>query len=200
MRTLRLIAMTLPTLALLACSGAETPAPSPPAAPATPAEPAPEATPAPAEPEATAPTPYTAEEIRDASKVGREWQYRIVKGDVTEWSIMTMTAVDAEGATIRSTVRGAEGQEVGEAKESRATWDELRLHASFPAAATEIADDEAGAPGGPYDCKRYTVSRDGGTATFWFANDLPGAPIKMTVEKDGAVVETRQLMKYSAGT
>ena len=43
------------------------------------------------------------------------------------------------------------------------------------------------------------MERDGGTATFWFANDLPGAPVKMTVEKDGAVVETRQLMKYAAG-
>ncbi len=209
MRSLHAPLLSLPLVAALACGGpAPTPAPAPgidPGEPTVqaPSEDTPEATPAPAESpseaEATAPTPYTADQIRDASKAGREWQYRVVKGDETVWSIMTMTAVDAEGATIRSIVRGAEGQEVGEPKESRATWEELRLHASFPASATTIADDTANAPGGPYDCKRYAVERDGGTATFWFANDLPGAPVKMTVEKDGAVVETRQLMKYAAG-
>jgi hypothetical protein len=41
---------------------------------------------------------------------------------------------------------------------------------------------------------------DGGTSTYWFANDLPGAPVKVTIEKGGAVVETRQLMKYNAGS
>jgi hypothetical protein len=184
---------------LLACGGP--PAPTPPtAAPAaTDATPAPTEAPA-SEPPATAPTPYTADQIRDASKTGREWQYRVVAGDVTEWSVMTMTAVDADGAMIVSSRRGGEGKALGEPKEGKSTWEDLRQHAVFPASTTTISDDTVKAPGGPYASKKYTVKVDGGTSTYWFANDLPGAPVKVTIEKGGAVVETRQLMKYNAGS
>ena len=165
----------------------------PPVAP-SPAEP-----PAPPPAPAHAETPYTAEQIRDASKVGREWQYRVEQGPKTEWRIMTMTAVDADGATITNTVRGGEGAVTAEPTESRATWEELRAHALFPAAATTISDDSVQTAAGLFQCKRYVVVDGATTSTFWFGNDLPGAPVKLTVESGGAVIETRMLMKHTAG-
>ncbi len=149
---------------------------------------------------ADAPTPFTAEEIRAASKVGREWQYRVEDGGTTRWVIMTMTAVDEEGATVRSSTRGGEGVVSGEPVETRSTWEEMRGHAVFPASATTIGEETVETAAGSFDCVRYAVERDGSTATFWFAKSLPGGPVKSTVEKGGAVTSKQMLMKHLPGS
>ena len=79
------------------------------------------------------------------------------------------------------------------------TWEELRLRASFPARDTTVTQETVKAFGGPYEAKRYSVRRDGGTATFWFADTVPGLPVKTTFEKDGSVARTQLLMKYQPG-
>jgi hypothetical protein len=119
----------------------------------------------------------------------------VERGAETEWRITEMTAVDAEGAMLRTVVRGGEGL-AGEPKQSRLTWEELRAHAIFPRAATTIVDETIQTAAGKFACKRYTVVGDEETTTFWFATELPGAPVKMTVERGGVVVETRTLMKH----
>jgi hypothetical protein len=50
-------------------------------------------------------------------------------------------------------------------------------------------------------CRLYTVTAtdDAGRAVvsrFWFANDLPGAPVRMLREVDGETVVEMQLMAH----
>src|SRR5688572_8004110 len=87
------------------------------------APPAPAAAPEPPAPEAasgdTYPTPYTAEQIRDATRPGRAYTWRVEESGKTAIErTIAFTVVDAEGAEITRD---------GVAK--RVTWEELRRHA-----------------------------------------------------------------------
>ena len=122
------------------------------------------------------------------------------EGGTTRWVIMTMTEVDEDGATVRSSTRGGEGVVVGEPVETRSTWEEMRGHAVFPASVTTLGEETIETAAGSFDCMRYAVARDGSTATFWFAKSLPGGPVKSTVERDGEVTSKQMLMKHLPGS
>ncbi|MFW5729137.1 MAG: hypothetical protein ACOCYG_05685, partial [Spirochaetota bacterium] len=61
-------------------------------------------------------------------------------------------------------------------------WEELRDHATFPAADTTVVEEEVDVPAGRYRCWTYTVTERSGTdvliSSYSFAKELPGAPIR----------------------
>ena len=172
----------------LACAGAaEAPAPATPATAAPSTEAPAVASPA----SGTFPSPYTAEQLRDASKPGRTWTWRVESlGKPTVESSASFGALDAEGVEL-----------VSDATTKRITWEELRRHAEFPRDAVITREETVTLPAGTYDCIVYVVTDPTAReiTSYYFAKDLPGAPVYFYSEKGGTRVLTSTLIKYDAG-
>jgi len=137
------------------------------------------------------PTPFTAEQIRGATKAGRTYRYKVEAADkpASERTV-TFVSVDAEGATIATTGEG----------NKRVTWEELRQHAEFPVPIVKTREESITTPAGKFDCIVYVVLGEGGEAsTFYFAKTLPGAPVMFFIAKEGRRMMTSTLVEHRAG-
>jgi hypothetical protein len=141
------------------------------------------------------PTPYTAEQIRAANHVGRRLDWRVETAGRHEMRSMTFVAADEKGADAEAVTLDETGHAVGESKRTHATWEELRDHAAFPSASTTLTHESVTVPAGTYDCNVYTVTDGGKVMRFWFANNMPGPPVKMVTTEAGAETETRELAR-----
>lgn len=136
------------------------------------------------------PRPFTAAQIRDEWVVGfnlamlRSTQ---AKEETQRW---TVVAADGDSLDIEYVTLDADGHAVGDSTVRRSTWVELRDHATFPAASGRREDVTRDTPLGTLDCWLYTVRDDErNTVTeFYFAKDLPGAPVYMRTSSEGEVV------------
>jgi hypothetical protein len=135
------------------------------------------------------PTPFTAAEIRAASRPGRTVRQRIeVDGEPTVLRIQQWQSVDDDGATRVVGTLEADGSWT-DVRRSRSTWLALQGHASMPIATTTIAEVTLDTPMGPLACLRYTALDGDATDTFWFARDYPGMPVMTERTEGGRVVE-----------
>lgn len=154
----------------------------------------------------TAPTPYTADEIRAALPPGsRIVLRREMQGLPTVHSTMTFRAADDPERETRLVVHTTtpDGMEVAPPDEGTVSWEELRDHAAFPAAATERAEGRIEVPAGGFDCMLYTVrTMEQGAPTvsrYWFAKDLPGPPVLLEVEREGTTILRLTLLETTRG-
>ncbi len=108
-------------------------------------------------------------------------------------------AADESGVTMRDTTTDVEGTPQGEPETATATWKELESHAHFPRNATTIRESVVEVPAGRFETFQYriTSTTNGATssATLWFAKNLPGPPVKVVREVDGAVAMTMVLLQ-----
>ena len=132
-----------------------------------------------------APTPYSADEIRLGCPTGRSIKL-LVETAVEPTYIQHIRFVESDevGATQDLWRTSPDGEPRGGTDTVYSTWEELQKHASFEAGATSIDDERIEIPAGVFDCVRYTVARGVFTHVFWFANDLPGMPVKFTAHTD----------------
>jgi hypothetical protein len=137
----------------------------------------------------TAPTPFTADEIRGASRPDRTLR-SLVEGETSTYRVTRYVACDDVGATLERSVLSLDGAPLGEPEVDRVTWLELQGHASFPADDTTIEPERIETALGTLDCLRYTVRREAGEDVFWFATDLPGMPVLRVSRTAGRVVTT----------
>ena len=146
----------------------------------------------------TAPTPFTADEIRDNCVAGKTIQVRIeVAGEEPTLRQNRYVDLDDRGATLERTQLNLDGTPAGEPETDRVTWLDLQSHASFPTDVTTIEPERIVTAMGELDCLRYTV-RDGATETvFWFATALPGMPVRTIVRTDGNDVMTVEMVNNS---
>lgn len=181
------------TLLALGCGGA-TPAAS--GAPTSGDEA--QASAAPSEP--IAEVPFPAARIREATPAGRTYVFRFEEDGSERYERWVFERVDERGFSFRSTPVDRDGQPVGEPEVSEGTWDELEAHAHFPAARTEITNAMLTIPLGAFRCRLYTVTgeEDGRSVVsrYWFATDLPGAPLRMVREVDGEQVAAMMLVGH----
>ena len=142
-----------------------------------------------------APTPFTADEIRQGCPVGRTIRVLVEPdGEASSYRINRYVAVDEQGATIERTLLAADGSPIGRPETVVTTWLDLQRHASFPADRTEIGRERIDTPVGQRECLRYTV-RDGQVVeTFWFADAAPGMPVRYTTEVGGRTTMTTTLV------
>jgi len=156
-----------------------------------------------AAPEAEVPMgqpPFKAAQIRAATATGRTYVWRVSgpAGPSGEREAR-FEAVDDDGATLVSSGRDEAGKPVGEER-TKVTWAELEGHARFPAAMLTVKEETVTVPAGEFACLLYEVKEpDGSLARFWFAKDLPGAPVKIEASKDGTLLERRELVKHEHG-
>jgi hypothetical protein len=127
----------------------------------------------------TAPTPFTAEEIRAGCPEGRTITLLVEPADGSPWRrVNRFVDTDPEGATLQRWRLGPDGEPEGAVEGGRTTWLQLQAHASFPADAVTIERDTVELPIGVVEAVRYTVTDDEGVETFWFAKAFPGMPVR----------------------
>lgn len=129
-----------------------------------------------------APTPFSADEIREGCPEGRSVKYELALGNgKKQFRVITFTGNSATSAKMESVVLDAAGKPLGTAQVGEASWKDLQSHASFPATQTRITSESRTTPAGTFACWRYDVlvSDDGVSKErrFWFAKDLPGSPL-----------------------
>jgi hypothetical protein len=152
----------------------------------------------------TAPTPYTAAEIREANPPGTRLVFRLEQaGQAAVLRVIDFVGGDATVAVMATTMLTEQREPLGDAERSEATWVELRDHAAFPAAHTRRTRSTATVPAGRFDVWLYTVEseEDGAPVTtrFSFALDRPGPPVLLEQELDGQVTLRMALIEDSRG-
>jgi hypothetical protein len=157
-------------------------------------------TPAPAE---LASPPFTADQIRGATKVGRTYTWRVRSEGRSLLRKLVFTAVSDTEAITEAKNLTEEGAQIGEPQRSTTTWEGFVKHASWPADSTRITDERITVEAGEFDCMLYTVSeqKDGKSihTRAWFARELPGAPVRMIVHIDGSEAMNLELIEHQSG-
>jgi hypothetical protein len=153
---------------------------------------------------ATAPTPYSAAEIREANPPGTRLVYRIEEtGQPAALRVIEFVGGDAVLTTTETSMLTEQGEPVGGVDRSEATWVELRDHAAFPAASTHRTRSSVTVPAGRFEVWQYAVETEEGgapvTTRFSFAVDRPGPPVLLEQELDGQVVFRMVLVEDSRG-
>lgn len=147
-----------------------------------------------------APTPFTADEIRDGCPPGRTIRLLVEPaGAVPFMRVTRFVSGDAEGAVQEAQRFSVDGEPLDEPSQGRTTWAGFQSHASFPADATTIDRETITIPAGTFECHRYTVRTDNAIDTFWFATTLPGMPVKMVSERDGETTFTMTMLENTVG-
>jgi hypothetical protein len=127
-----------------------------------------------------APTPFTAAEIRRGCTPGRTVTFRVTEGTGPPRIETTrFVSCDEQGALMEKTVRDREGSPVTDQRSFTATWGDLQWHAAFEASRTSVTNESLVSEMGVFDCLRYTVRGEDGTADYWFAIELPGMPVRV---------------------
>ena len=150
-------------------------------------------------------TPFTAAQIQAATRPGRTYTWAVERADGPPLRrVIRFTAVDAERATFVAETADADGKNTKADAPEQATWEELRQHAEFPRLFVKVTEERLTVPAGSYDCLVYTVTattREGTSEvlTFWFARELPGPPVKLTVMKDGKLARSQVLTSHVPG-
>jgi hypothetical protein len=151
---------------------------------ALPASPAP--APAPEDP-ATLPTPFTKDQIRAANPTGTELVHRVVdqrEGGVSGLQTMRFTDSTSRGARVAISMASVAGKPLGVPAQAspRIPWGTLRDHAAFPADRATRVRTVITLAGEALPCWLYSVIGEGRTTTlYWFADELPGPPVKMEI-------------------
>lgn len=142
---------------------------------------------------AIAPIPYTAEAIRQYHKPGTTLEYERHIGNKITRITFHWTGRDEEFGTYEHVRRSAQG-DLLESNTFRVRWEDLRQHAAFPAAQTQIEDEFLDGPAGRWDCMHYTVTDGTKTEHFWFAKSKPGMPVLIRIEQGDQVLSTMELL------
>lgn len=117
------------------------------------------------------PTPFTADEIRDATGGGKTIEILVEHADGTASARFNrFVQTDAEGATLERW----DAASPDAVSSNRVTWAELQRHAAFDAATTSLSTETLSSPLGELTCLRYDT--EGGV--FWFSTAHPGMPVQ----------------------
>jgi len=145
------------------------------------------------------PRPFAADQIRDAWGAGFVLDLEFESAEGISRQRWTVVASDEDGAEIEYAVLDSSGKVVGEPTVKRREWIELRDHASFRTKHARRESVRRATPLGEWEGWLYTVEDPGaGTVTeFFFATELPGAPVEVLTHKDGRLVSVmRQIARH----
>lgn len=160
---------------------------------------------APEAPESILPTPYTAAEIEAANPPGAQRVYLISAAGKPPVLQTTRFLPDEEGlARFEATVTDLAGSPLEGGKEGRATWEELRSHAAFPAAETTRHRTSCVVAAGIFSCWLYERTEPAAAPEsaamvhrFWFADRRAGQPVLYELSRGGDLVYRMELVKLA---
>lgn len=145
------------------------------------------------------PTPYTADQIRDAFPAGLVYTLEVTS---PRGVLVTRTRVVESGAettVLEAQLLDEAGEPDGEPGLQTARWTELRDHARFPA---EVASRERGtretALGELEGWVYRAEAPDGSVSEFFFADAYPGPPVEYSRTKDGEVMLEARMTRRTA--
>jgi len=148
-------------------------------------------------PPARLPTPYTAEQIRDAWQPGFQLEMRSSEAGVATVQRLTVVSATPETVTIRSESLGENGEAREPARESSAKWAELRDHASFEATKATRERAECHSRLGSLPGWRYaTTTASGDALTLCFADATPGPPVEYEKRREGKLLSRTEHTHY----
>ncbi len=134
------------------------------------------------------PTPFTAEQIRDAFQPGLHLVTRYTTPAGTTKTLTTVTDWTEEGVMLLDQPLDSTGHPTGEAKPIEATWKELQDHALLPRANARRSRTQRRTVLGQLEGWLYILRGEAGAqTTMFFADEYPGSPIIFTREQDGVV-------------
>lgn len=155
----------------------------------------------PAPDSAMLPTPYSAEQIREAWRPGFRVEMRTIESGAETRSRMTVIAATAEAGTIRAEQLGASGEVSEPPREFTTKWSELRDHASFEAAKATRERAECHSQLGAMLGWRYsTTSENGDALSMCFADATPGPPVEHETRREGALLSRTEHASYGRPT
>jgi hypothetical protein len=137
------------------------------------------------------PAPFTAEQIRAATKNGRTYRYKVELPNTPpkEYAI-TFRNVDAAGVEVAQSGTTPK----------RMAWLTLQQHAEFPKDRTSTHGEKLKTPAGKFECVVYEVHGDDDEIwTYFFAKKLPGAPVFFYAERRGKRLRTVTLVEHIRG-
>jgi hypothetical protein len=137
------------------------------------------------------PAPFTAEQIRAATRNGRTYRYKVeIPNEPTREHVITFRNVDEGGAEVHQ----------GSDHARRMSWTTLQRHAEFPRDKVSTHPEKLKTPAGKFECVVYEVTgEDGEVWTYYFAKKLPGAPVYFYVERNGKRLKTTTLVEHVPG-
>lgn len=145
------------------------------------------------------PAPFDAAALQAGLSVGTHLYFTMTAEGAPprheRWEIVSAT--DAE-AVIRTTDVDVGGMPLGPPQDETFTWTALESHATFPADFTVVRESELLTPMGALPVWIYVVEPPGDEAKadiFYFAPSMPGPPVKMETEADGAIVFTMEMTR-----
>ena len=144
------------------------------------------------------PTPFSAEQIRAASPVGRRIRIRTDADAGPTYREIRYLATDADGAVQRFTPTDADGGSLGAGVERRSAWLDLQGHASFPADQATVEETTLALAWGTEPCWLYRVSIGDTETRYWFAQRLAGMPVVVETRIEGALTERREMISTTA--
>lgn len=149
--------------------------------------------------------PFTAAEIAAATRPGRTYRFKLSWDSGSEGSeTIEFLAVDGDSCTMLVVLRDEDGTvlAIDPPEPERVSFAELEADAHFPAADTQRSEASIEVPAGRFECLVYEVHEryPGGelTTTYWFAKELPGAPVKMVTRSTHGST-TRVLVEHTPG-
>jgi hypothetical protein len=137
------------------------------------------------------PAPFTAEQLREATKNGRTYRYKVeMPNKSPKEYVITFRHVDEGGAEIQSTSDSSK----------RMSWAALQAQSEFPKDKTRTHEEKLKTPAGKFFCIVYEVTMEEGEVwTFYFAKNLPGAPVYFYSERNGKRLRTTTLVDHQPG-
>ncbi len=144
-----------------------------------------------------APTPFTPEQISDASSARVVRTRTDERGGAPVFRVTRYLDGTAEAAVMETFESDSDGEPLGDPERFTSTWSELRDHAKFPADITTIERDTIDTPLGVVDTMRYSIVAEQRTMVFWFAPSYPGMPIRYQTVVDGVPISTTTVVDSS---
>ncbi len=138
-----------------------------------------------------------------ATRDGRQYTFAVhVKGKPTGRRILTFSNVTDVNATVSSHNTDLTGVSLGPVVSTEVTWEQLRMHARYDAASTTIREGSTTVGAGTFECMVYVVMArhsDGAEtlSRLWFAKKLPGAPVRMSISRNGEPLFAMTLSRHT---
>ena len=138
--------------------------------------------------------PFTAAEIADAMPAGTVIDMEQATPTARGGLRWTVVEADDDGCVIEYAALNDNGHAIALTQRKRHGWNELREHASYPAATSTVENDRRLTPLGLLDGRLYTMNdpQKGTVTRVFFSPMYPGPPVWMEVTRGGSMVSTMQ--------